>query len=77
MMVKVIQGLRYVHSCLELAILITMSTSNLSQKSVVLEYSAKPSFGSQSHRLGLVWLKFLEPLALDKSTLEELCDKYL
>ena len=38
---------QYVHSCLELAILVTTSSSNPSQKSVVLESSAKPSLGCQ------------------------------
>ena len=39
------QSLRYVHSWLELIILISMSTNNPSQKSVVLESPAKPSLG--------------------------------
>ena len=38
------QSISYVHSCLDLVILIPMSTINPSRKSVVLEYSAlKPS----------------------------------
>ena len=37
------QSLRYVHSCLEAIFPIPMSTNNPSQKSVVLESSAKPS----------------------------------
>ena len=39
---KVTHSLRYVHSCIELPIVIKTSRNNPSQKSVVLESSAKP-----------------------------------
>ena len=55
------QSVRYVHRCLEFAILRKMSTNNPSQKSVVLEFSVKPSLGCQ----GLVWQKIQEPLTQD------------
>ena len=38
---------RYVHSCLELVVLIKIRTNNLSQKWVVLESSVKPCLGCQ------------------------------
>ena len=49
------QSVRYVYSCLKCAFLITMSTNNLSQMSLVLESSVKPSLlpPVQQPRLGL------------------------
>jgi len=52
--VKVIQCLRYVHSCLELVILNKISINNPRQKSVVLESSVKPSLGWYLCSIGLV-----------------------
>ena len=48
---------RYVHSCLQLVTLIPMSTNMPSQKSVVLESSAKPGLSRQTDSPGLVWQK--------------------
>ena len=48
------QSLGYVHSCLELAILIKISKNNLSLRSVVLESSVKPSLGCLSANQWLV-----------------------
>ena len=56
---QVNQPARYVHSCLQPATLIKMSTNNHSRMSVVLESSVKPR---QFSSPGLVWQKFQEPL---------------
>ena len=56
--VQISQCLRYVHSCLVLDLLITISTNKPSQKS--LEYSAKPCLGCQSSSPGLVWQQITE-----------------
>ena len=42
-----------------------MSTNNPSQKSVVLECSAKPSLGWKLGSPGLIWQKIQEPLTQD------------
>ena len=48
------QSVRYIHSCPQLAILIKMSINNRSQKSVVLELSAKPNLNCHFSCTGLV-----------------------
>ena len=48
------QYVTYIHSCLQLAILIKMSNKNPSGKLVVLESFAKPSFGCHFDSQGLV-----------------------
>jgi len=55
---------RYVHSCLELMILVEMRTINPSQKSVVLESPVKPSLNKQACT-GLVLQKIQELLTHD------------
>ena len=67
--VKVNQYFRHVHNCLEVIILIPMSTNNPSLKSVVLEYPAKPSLGCHFSSPDLVWQKIQEPLIQDNYAL--------
>ena len=60
---QVNQSVRYVHNCLESAILIKTSTSNHSHKSVVLESTAKLSLGYQfgfDRRFKNHWLRMEE-----------------
>ena len=62
--VKVNRCIRFVYSYLELIILIPTSTNNHSQKSMFLEFSAKPRLGYQFASLGLVWQKIQESLTV-------------
>ena len=74
------QYVRYVHSCPQLAILIKMGKNHPSQKSVVLESSAKPKlrreFGGRfRNQPGQpVWQKFQEPPTQHAKLGKELTD---
>ena len=56
------QSVRYVHSCLQLAVLIIISMNILIVKSVIIECFAKPTPGSR----GLMWQKIQEPLTKEE-----------
>ena len=62
-MVQQICWICSLHSCLE----IKTSINKPSQKSVVLESSAKPSHGCKPASQGLVWQKIQEPLTQDQT----------